>query len=520
MADPTRARRRDRRGGALDRVGLPEAALNLAQAAVHLALAPKSNATPRAVGRAADVETAPRRRCRRACAARTTRAPRRSGTASATSILTMTRVAGSTSRYLPAELAGRRYFEPSEHGAEAEIAAPRDTPRRRGRRSPDGRRAGQEKRTGEAVRPRTSCGQASPASSSSAAHAVSLGGPDAHDPSRDVHDRRHGAVQAVLHGRGAAAGRPGDDHPAVLPGKLDDIDIIGHDPRHGSCSRCSATSASATTSRSEAIPYAWELVTEVLGLEPGRLWVTVHETTTTRPASGAARSALPAERIQQMGEDNFWKMGDTGPCGPCSRDLLRPRRALRAGWRPGRAGTPSATPRSGTSSSCSSSATPTGRSTELPKKNIDTGAGFERILTLLQGVGSLFETDLLAPVVDAAASLTGIPRRPGRDDRRRAAHPRRPREGDDVPRLGRRLPLERGARLRAAARPAPRRAARPPARCGGDRAPGPHRRRRRHDGPRLPEARPGRLARRTVVGHEEEAFRRTLRAGHASSSPS
>src|SRR5579884_4266542 len=70
--------------------------------------------------------------------------------------------------------------------------------------------------------------------------------------------------------------------------------------------------------KADAIPFAWELMTEALGIDGDRLWVTVHEDDDEAESIWLDVVGLPAGRVQRMGEDNFWQMGDTGPCGPCS----------------------------------------------------------------------------------------------------------------------------------------------------------------------------------------------------------
>src|SRR6202012_617792 len=67
-----------------------------------------------------------------------------------------------------------------------------------------------------------------------------------------------------------------------------------------------------------AIPFAWELVTEVLGIDPDRLWITCHYSDDEAAQIWADKVGVSPDRIQRMGEDNFWQMGETGPCGPCS----------------------------------------------------------------------------------------------------------------------------------------------------------------------------------------------------------
>ena len=124
----------------------------------------------------------------------------------------------------------------------------------------------------------------------------------------------------------------------------------------------------------------------------------IHEDDEAR-ASGRRSPASP-DRIVRLGEkDNFWAMGDTGPCGPCSEILFDQGEddGLRPATAPSASATATATWRSGTSSSCSSTAPPTAKLTPLPKPNIDTGMGLERLAAVLQGVTSNFDTDLFRP---------------------------------------------------------------------------------------------------------------------------
>ena len=130
--------------------------------------------------------------------------------------------------------------------------------------------------------------------------------------------------------------------------------------------------------------------------------------TTTRPRrSGPTSVGLPAGRIQRLDEDNFWEMGETGPCGPSS-EIYYDRGP---GWGPGRAGR-----RAGGEErfvelwnlvfmqydrQADRSLVP------LPKPNIDTGAGLERVLMVLQEVPSIWETDVLRPIIARAEALTG-----------------------------------------------------------------------------------------------------------------
>ena len=101
-------------------------------------------------------------------------------------------------------------------------------------------------------------------------------------------------------------------------GKHDDIELIGRTTRHLSFFEMLGQWSFGDYFKEGAIKLAWELVTEKLKLDADRVWVTVHETDDEAAAIWESEIGLPAERIQRMGADNFWEMGDTGPCGPCS----------------------------------------------------------------------------------------------------------------------------------------------------------------------------------------------------------
>jgi alanyl-tRNA synthetase len=154
------------------------------------------------------------------------------------------------------------------------------------------------------------------------------------------------------------------------------------------------------------IPWSWELVTEVYGLDPDRLWVTVHDTDDEAEAIWRDSVGLPAERIQRMGDDNFWRMGDTGPCGPSSEIF----------WDLGDEFGPAVGPAKNDERYLEIwnlvfmqfDARADGELVPLPAPSVDTGAGLERNLAALQGVTTAWATDLLLPLVDAAAAATGV----------------------------------------------------------------------------------------------------------------
>ena len=189
-------------------------------------------------------------------------------------------------------------------------------------------------------------------------------------------------------------------------GKHDDIDLIGRTTRHLSFFEMLGNFSFGDYFKQEAITWAWELVTEVLALDPDRIWVTVHESDEEAAAIWRDTVGLPVERIQRMGADNFWEMGETGPCGPAS-ELYYDK-----GPEYGPEGGPA---RGGEERFVEFwnlvfmqfDRQPDRSLVDLPKKNIDTGAGLERLLAILQGHDSVFDTDVLRPLVAAAERLTG-----------------------------------------------------------------------------------------------------------------
>ena len=101
-------------------------------------------------------------------------------------------------------------------------------------------------------------------------------------------------------------------------GKHNDLDDIGRTNRHFSFFEMLGNFSFGDYFKAEAIPWAWEFYTGVLKLDPDRLWVTVHEDDDEAEQIWRERVGFPAVRIQRLGEENFWRMADTGPCGPSS----------------------------------------------------------------------------------------------------------------------------------------------------------------------------------------------------------
>ncbi|MFM8553698.1 MAG: alanine--tRNA ligase [Acidimicrobiales bacterium] len=193
-------------------------------------------------------------------------------------------------------------------------------------------------------------------------------------------------------------------------GKHNDLDDVGRTKRHLVFFEMLGNFSFGDYFKSEAIPWSWELVTEVFGFDGDRLWITVHESDEEAEEIWHEQIGVPMERIQRLGDkDNFWQAGDTGPCGPCSEIHMD------RGPSFGPEGGPANDPHGDRFMEfwnlvfMQYNQAPDRSRSSLPRPSIDTGAGLERILALRQGVDSVWETDVLFPLVDRAASLTGAP---------------------------------------------------------------------------------------------------------------
>jgi alanyl-tRNA synthetase len=186
-----------------------------------------------------------------------------------------------------------------------------------------------------------------------------------------------------------------------------DIEIVGTDTYHCTFFEMLGNFSFGDYFKEEAIPLAWELITEVFGLDPDRLWVTVHISDDEAEQIWIDKVGFPAERIQRLDDDNFWKMGDTGPCGPCSEIFIDKGPEYGADGGPAH-GAETRFVEFWNLVFMQYNRAADGTLSELPKKNIDTGAGLERILPLLQGVDSMYDTDLFVPILAAAAATCGV----------------------------------------------------------------------------------------------------------------
>jgi alanyl-tRNA synthetase len=210
-------------------------------------------------------------------------------------------------------------------------------------------------------------------------------------------------------------------------GKHNDLENVGFTRRHHTFFEMLGNFSFGDYFKHDAIQFAWELVTgeEWMGIPKDRLYVTIFEGSDGVPRDNEAEqywmeTGVPKERIFQYGaKDNFWQMGETGPCGPCSEIFYD--MGLEAAETPGvdlPFGKDDARyveiwnlvfmqfDRSGIVDPSTKATTYT--LTPLPKPSIDTGMGLERVAAVLQGKLSNFETDLFTPLIQRAAELTGL----------------------------------------------------------------------------------------------------------------
>jgi alanyl-tRNA synthetase len=189
--------------------------------------------------------------------------------------------------------------------------------------------------------------------------------------------------------------------------RLKDIDNVGHTSRHCTMFEMLGNFSFGDYFKKEAIAYAWDVSTHVFAFDPKKIWVSVFKD--DDEAFSLWEKHLPAERIVRFGEkDNFWSMGDTGPCGPCS-ELLYDR-----GEKYGEA----LNPYEDASGErflefwnlvfMQFNRDSSGKLDPLPKQSIDTGSGLERIVALSMGVDNVYLTDILRSLIERIEEISKI----------------------------------------------------------------------------------------------------------------
>ncbi len=202
-------------------------------------------------------------------------------------------------------------------------------------------------------------------------------------------------------------------------GKHNDLENVGYTRRHHTFFEMLGNFSFGDYFKAEAIEFAWDLITRDYALPKDRLYVTVFREDDEAEALWRKIAGVPRDRIFRLDEkDNFWQMGETGPCGPCSEihyDLGR------EAAEPGREGEPFPSDAGGRFIEIWNlvfmqfDRDVAGVLTPLPRPSIDTGMGLERIAAVLQGKLSNYDTDLIHPIITYAANLFGLA--PGTDAR-------------------------------------------------------------------------------------------------------
>ena len=190
-------------------------------------------------------------------------------------------------------------------------------------------------------------------------------------------------------------------------GKHNDLENVGYTARHHTFFEMLGNFSFGDYFKREAITYAWEFLTGELGLPPERLWITVHISDDEAAAIWIDDIGIDPARLSRLDEDNFWQMGDTGPCGPCSEIFYDHGPDVPGG------------PPGSTDDDLDRyieiwnlvfmqyQRSADGTLEPLPKPSIDTGMGLERIAAVMQGVHNNYDIDLFANLIRGAAKVVG-----------------------------------------------------------------------------------------------------------------
>ena len=198
-----------------------------------------------------------------------------------------------------------------------------------------------------------------------------------------------------------------------VSGKHNDLEEVGYSPRHQTLFEMLGNWSFGDYFKRESIDWAWELLTEEWGLPKERLWATVFEGGDGVPADEEAEEMwaayLPAERIVRLpAKENFWEMGATGPCGPCSEVHFYHGDDLAAQSREGFLNDDGNTYEEFWNLVfIQYNRDDSGALHPLPAQHVDTGMGLERICSIIQGVSSNYETDIFQPLIHRIADLSG-----------------------------------------------------------------------------------------------------------------
>ena len=192
-------------------------------------------------------------------------------------------------------------------------------------------------------------------------------------------------------------------------GKHNDLENVGYTARHHTFFEMLGNFSFGDYSKREAIQFAWTFLTEVLAISKEKLWVTIYKNDDEAADIWIKEIGVDITRLSRCGEkDNFWSMGDTGPCGPCSEIFYDHGAEI---W-----GGPPGTPEEDGDRYIEIwnlvfmqfNRTADGKMSPLPKPSVDTGMGLERLAAVLQGVHDNYETDIFVPLLTAIGQLAKL----------------------------------------------------------------------------------------------------------------
>ena len=197
-----------------------------------------------------------------------------------------------------------------------------------------------------------------------------------------------------------------------VSGKHNDLEEVGYSPSHHTFFEMLGNWSFGDYYKQEAIAFAWELVTELWQIPQERLWATVYLDDDEAEKFWLQETDIPLSRIRRCDKDNFWEMGETGPCGPCSELFVD----MGVEAYPETADDPNTGPNISDRFReiwnlvfIQYNRNESGTLEPLPATHVDTGMGFERITSILQGVDSNYKTDIFTPLLSTIADMTDTP---------------------------------------------------------------------------------------------------------------